>query len=279
MRNIFRFIAKFSTFLLFIILQLCSFYLLFNYNSFQQSAFFSTSNRINGMLFSAQESVTGYFHLRENNVSLQNQNIELELQVATLKSALLRFTDTTGIALLKVKESEVFSLIPARVIQSSVAHSRNYVTLNVGRLDGVLPEMGVANADGIVGVVSQVSDHYSVVLPVLNPEIRFSCKLKKTDASGSLVWDGVDRRYAYLEEIPPYVAVAKGDTIVTSGFSAIFPEGIMVGTVDEYEIGEDANFLKLKVRLATKFDAISNVRVINYKHREEIKKIIEEEAL
>ena len=279
MLNIFRFIAKYSTFLLFIILQACALYLLFNNNSFQQSALFSSSNRINGFLFTAEESVTQYFHLRDNNDALLKQNCELELKIARLQSALLQYTDTSGIALLRMKESEEFSLIRGRVIKNSVSHLLNFVTLNIGKLDGVLPEMGVANAQGIVGVVSKVSDNYSVVIPVLNPQIRFSCKLKKLNASGSLVWDGADRRFAYLEEIPPYVTVSKGDTVVTSGFSAIFPEGIMVGTVEEYDVGDDANFLKLKIRLSTKFDALSNIRVIRYKHREELKKVEEEAAL
>jgi len=279
MLNIFRFIAKYSTFLLFIILQACALYLLFNNNSFQQSALFSSANRINGFVFTAEESVTQYFNMRDNNEALLKQNCELELKIARLQSALLQYTDTSGIALLRMKESEEFSLIRGRVIKNSVSHLLNYVTLNIGKLDGVLPEMGVANAQGIVGVVSKVSDHYSVVIPVLNPQIRFSCKLKKLNASGSLLWDGTDRRFAYLEEIPPYVTVSKGDTVVTSGFSAIFPEGIMVGTVDEYDVGDDANFLKLKIRLSTKFDALSNIRVIRYKHREEVKKVEEEAAL
>jgi len=279
MQNFFRFIEKYSAFLLFILLQSCALYLLFNYNSFHQGALFSTSNWINGSLYSAEESVTGYFHLRENNEALLKQNNELELEIARLKSGLLHYTDTSGIALTRMKAADEFSLIPGRVIQNSVSHLRNYVTLNIGKRDGVVPEMGVANAQGIVGVVSEVSDHFSVVIPVLNPQIRFSCKLKKLNASGSLVWDGEDRRFAYLEEIPPYVSVSKGDTIVTSGFSAIFPEGIMVGTVDEYEIGEDANFLKLKVRLSTRFDALSNVRVIRYKYRQELKKVEEEASL
>ena len=280
MQNFFRFIAKYSTFLLFVILQSCALYMLLNYNSFQQGVLFSSSNRVNGMLYSVEESVTGYFHLKENNASLLEENDKLQLKIAKLESAILQYTDTSGIALLRMKESEEFSLIPGRVIHNSVSHLRNFLTLNIGKKDGVLPEMGVANADGIVGVVSQVSDHYSVVIPVLNPQIvRFSCKLKSLNASGSLVWDGVDRRYAYLEEIPPYVSVSKGDTVVTSGFSAIFPEGIMVGTVEEYEIGEDANFLKLKVRLSTRFDALSNVRVIRYKLREELKAVEEEASL
>jgi rod shape-determining protein MreC len=279
MQNFFRFIAKYSAFLLFILLQSSALYLLFNYNSFHQGALFSTSNWINGSLYSAEESVTGYFHLRENNEALLKQNNELELEIARLKSGLLHYTDTSGIALTRMKEADEFSLIPGRVIQNSVSHLRNYVTLNIGKRDGVVPEMGVANAQGIVGIVSEVSDRFSVVIPVLNPQIRFSCKLKKLNASGSLVWDGEDRRFAYLEEIPPYVSVSRGDTIVTSGFSAIFPEGIMVGTVDEYEIGEDANFLKLKVRLSTRFDALSNVRVIRYKYRQEVKKLEEEASL
>jgi len=279
MQNIIRFLAKYSTFLLFIILQSCALYLLFNYNSFQQSTLFSTSNKINSFLFTAEEHITGYFHLKDNNNALQKQNIELELKIARLESVLLNYTDTSGIALLRKKEADEFSLIPGRVIKNSVSQLRNYVTLNIGKADGVLPKMGVANAQGIVGVVSHVSDHFSVVIPVLNPEIRISCKLKKLNASGSLVWEGMDRRFAYLQEIPPYVTVSKGDTVVTSGYSDIFPEGIMVGTVDEYEVGDDANFLKLKVRLSTRFDAISNVRVIRFKRREELKKIEEEAEL
>jgi len=230
-------------------------------------------------LFTAEEHITGYFHLKDNNNALQKQNIELELKIARLESVLLNYTDTSGIALLRKKEADEFSLIPGRVIKNSVSQLRNYVTLNIGKADGVLPKMGVANAQGIVGVVSHVSDHFSVVIPVLNPEIRISCKLKKLNASGSLVWEGMDRRFAYLQEIPPYVTVSKGDTVVTSGYSDIFPEGIMVGTVDEYEVGDDANFLKLKVRLSTRFDAISNVRVIRFKRREELKKIEEEAEL
>jgi len=279
MRNILRFLAKYSTVLLFVLMQAISLYLLFNYNNFQQSALFSTANRLNGWLYTIEESVYGYFNLRENNEGLLRQNNELELKIANLESSLRTFTDSTKIPLLRMKEGEEFSLIPARVIQNSVTHYRNFITLNVGKVDGVKPEMGVANADGIVGVISLVTNYYSVVIPVLNRDQRFSCKLKNVNATGSLTWDGFDRRFAYLEEIPPYVAVSKGDTVVTSGFSAVFPEGIMVGTVQDYKVSEDANYLRLKIRLSTHFDALSNVRVIRYKHRDELKKLEEEAAL
>lgn len=279
MRNILRFLAKYSTILFFVLMQGVSLYLLFNYNNFQQSALFSTANRLNGWLFTIEESVYGYFNLRVNNEGLLRQNNELELRIAHLESALREYTDSTKIPLLRMKESEEFSLIPARVIQNSVTHYKNYITLNVGEADGIKPEMGVANADGIVGVVSLVTNHYAVVIPVLHRDQRFSCKLKNINASGSLAWDGFDRRFAYLEEIPPYIAVTKGDTVVTSGFSAVFPEGLMVGTVEDYKVSDDANYLRLKIRLATRFDALSNVRVIRYKHRAELKQLEKEAAL
>ena len=173
MRNILRFLAKYSTVLFFVLMQGASLYLLFNYNNFQQSALFSTANRLNGWMYTIQESVYGYFDLRENNESLLRQNIDLELRLAHLESALRTYTDSTKIHLLRMKEAEEFSLIPARVIQNSVTHYRNYITLNVGKLDGVKPEMGVANSDGIVGVISLVTNHYSVGHPSAQPGPTF----------------------------------------------------------------------------------------------------------
>jgi len=254
-----------------VLLESIAFNLLFNFNDFQQSAFFSTANKINGRMYSLQEKVTGYFNLKQNNVDLLKENNELMLQVADLKSALGQLTDTSRIKLFRVRAADQFSLIPAKVIQNSVTHLRNYVTLDVGSEDGVQVGMGVADANGIIGVVSMVSRHYTVVISVLHNKQRFSCKLRKSNTLGTLSWDGVDRRYAYLEEIPPYTSVKKGDTIVTSGLSAIFPEGIMVGTVENYGLSSDANYLELKVKLATRFDAISNVRVIRYNNKAELK--------
>ena len=253
-----------------------SFYLLFNYNNFQQSTFFSTANQLNGYIYTLEESVTGYFHLRQNNEALLKENNLLEQKLSNMESALLVYTDSTKIPLLRTKQADEFTLISARVIQSSVIHLRNYLTLNVGTKDGVEPEMGVSNADGIVGVVSMVSKHYSVVIPVLHKDQRFSCKLKSSDAMGSLTWDGWDRRFAYLEEIPPYVLVSIGDTVVTSGHSAIFPEGVMVGVVEDYSVDKNANYLKLKIHLAARFDALSNVRVIRYTYRKELN-VLEDE--
>lgn len=276
MQNFLRFASKFGTLLVFIMLQGLALFFLFSSNSFQHSVFLSSANKLSGKVYSIKESMSVYFHMKEENDILVNENVSLRNEIARLQSGLSQLADSADIALMRIKEADEFSLIPGRVINNSVTHIRNYITLNIGSSDGVQPEMGVANSEGIIGVISQVSDHYSVVIPILNPEIRFSCKLKNSNTSGSLVWDEVDRRFAMLEEIPPYVVVSKGDTIVTSGFSAIFPEGLMVGTVDNYEIGEDANYLRLKVKLSVHFDALSYVSVVNYKHRKELKVLVEE---
>ncbi len=276
MQNIVRFFSKIGSFLLFALLEGVALYMLFSSNSFQQSVFFSSANKISGAVYVWEESVTGFFKLKGENESLMNENNQLQQEILFLKKQLNQLTDTTNIALLRDKLPNEFDLISAKVIHNSVTHQRNYITLKGGRLDGIEPEMGVANADGIIGVVSHVSDHYSVVIPVLCPPNRFSCKLKNTNTTGSLVWNGEDRRFALMEEVPPYISVSKGDTIVTSGYSSIFPEGIMVGVVEEFDVSDDSNYLTLKVRLAVRFDALSNVRVIRFNQRKEYNQLKKE---
>lgn len=280
MQNLIRFLTKSGTFLLFVLLQGISIYLLVTGNRFQQSVVFSSANQVAGKIYEWRESLTVFFSLKSNNEALMRENNDLLVRIHTLEEALSLYSDDSTIPLIQPNPAESFRLIPARVHHYSTAHLKNFITLNVGSKDGVQPEMGVANADGIVGVVSRVSDHYSVVIPVINPQIvRFSCKLKSSNTNGSLVWDGVDKRFAFLEEVPPYVPVSKGDTVVTSGYSDIFPEGIAVGIVEDYYLGAHAKFLHVKVRLSVKFDALSNVRVIDYIHQKEMKRLIREAEL
>lgn len=269
MQNSIRFFSKIGSFLLFALLEGVALYLLFSSNNFQQSLFFTSANNLSGTVYALEESISGFFYLKSANESLMNENNKLHNEISFLTTKLNQLTDTSGIALTRNKQPNEFELISAKVIHNSVTHQRNFITLKGGRLEGIAPEMGVANADGIVGVVSHVSDHYSVVIPVLCPPNRFSCKLKNGNTTGSLVWNGEDRRFAMMEEVPPYVTVSIGDTVVTSGYSAIFPEGIMVGIVEAYDVSEEANYLTLKVRLAVRFDALSNVRVIRFNQRKE----------
>lgn len=278
MQNFIRFFTKIGSFLLFALLEGVALYLLFSSNNYHQSVFFTSANKLAGALYTLEEAVGGFFFLKEDNEALLRENNALHHQIDWLETELARLTDTTGIAILRSKQSGEFDLIPAKVIHNSVTKLRNTITLKGGKQQGIEPGMGVANADGIVGVVSHVSDNYAVVIPLLCPPNRFSCKLKNSNTTGSLIWDGEDRRFALMEEVPPYVPVSKGDTVVTSGYSSIFPEGLMVGTVEEYDIGEDANYLILKVRLAVRFDALSTVRVIRFTGRNEYNQLIKEAA-
>jgi rod shape-determining protein MreC len=159
--------------------------------------------------------------------------------------------------------SNVFSFIPAQVINNQIARmDNNYITLNKGTLAGVREDMGVLSPNGIVGVVISVSPHFSKVIPILNPKYQPNCKIKRTDYFGTLSWDGKDPRYISLKELPQHAAFNIGDTIVTSGFSTVFPEGVSVGTVEDTFKKKGENYNSLKVKLFTNFSALSEVLIV-----------------
>ena len=154
------------------------------------------------------------------------------------------------------------------MINSSFNKTKNCIVIDKGRKDGILTEMAVCSSEGVVGVVEKVSQHYARVLPLINTNLRVSAKIKKNGYYGSLQWDGDDYRYSYLNDIPFHVNAEIGDTIVTSGFSSIFPEGKLIGFIESVN-KETANFLKIKVKLATDFKRISDVYVIENTKKEE----------
>jgi len=138
--------------------------------------------------------------------------------------------------------------------------------------------MGVINEDGVVGIVQTVSDNFSVVIPILNPKAKISCKLKRSNYFGTLAWNGIDYRFAELIDVPRHVRLLKGDSVLTSGYSSVFPEGIMVGKVESFSKKESDNYYKIKVRLAVNFRTLSYVKVIQYLHQSEQKKLEERES-
>jgi len=164
----------------------------------------------------------------------------------------------------------------ARVVNNSVAQINNYITIDKGRAEGIEPEMGVVDQNGVVGIINVVGEHHSVAISVLNPKLRLSCKVKGSDYFGSLVWDAVSPRYAVLEEMPRHVEFAPGDTIVTSGYSSVFPEGIMVGIISDYKKQRDDNFYTLRVELSSDFSGLGYVRIISNRQKEEQDKLEKE---
>lgn len=270
MRNLLNFFWKYNDWFLFVLLEMTSLFLLFRFNHYQGSAFFTSSNRLAGMVYEAANEVTGYFHLKGINDGLVQKNVELELQMERLRSALRELTaDSTAIERMREEVLEEYEIRRANVINNSLKHADNYITLDKGEKDGIRPEMGVIDGNGIVGIVYQTSAHYSVVIPVLNSKSSISCKVKRSDYFGFLKWDGGSSQYATVKDMPRHSLFSLGDTIVTSGHSAVFPGGIPVGTVEDIADSHDGLSYLIKVKLFTDFGRLNDVRVIARKGREE----------
>lgn len=264
MRNLLNFFIRYGAWFLFVFYAAISCFLLFQRNPFQHHVYLTSANAVVSGVYDVAANVTGYINLRDINADLQRRTADLESEVIALREHnrslsqqllqdSLRTTDSLG----------RFRFILATVVNNSVVNPYNYITVNKGRLDSIQPEMGVMDQNGVVGVVNTVSDHHARIISLLNPNFRLSCKLRGNDAFGSLVWDGKSPYEAILEELPKQVRFHKGDTIITSGYSAVFPEGIPVGTIIGSTRGEDDNFNTLRIKLLTDFSTLSTVKVIS----------------
>ena len=270
MRNLLNFFLKYNYWFLFILLEVISFALLFRFNNYQGSAFFTSSNQVAGMAYEAANNVTGYFHLKSINDDLVQKNVELELQMERLRSALMELTsDSTGLERMKSDALKGYDIYRANVINNSLTHVDNYITLDKGENDGLRSEMGVINGSGVAGIVYHTSANYSVVIPILNSKSSISCKIKRSDYFGFLKWDGGSSEYATVKDMPRHSLFSLGDTIVTSGHSAVFPGGIPIGTVEDMSDSHDGLSYLLKVKLFTDFGRLNDVRVIAQKGQEE----------
>lgn len=272
MRKLLDFLVRKRHWFLFLLLEVLSLVLVYRNNAYQRNIIFSSANVVTGHIASVSGYVTSYLNLRDINKELLERNGELEMALLELQDQLdMMVADTATFAGFAPDSTERFpySFVTAEVVNNSVTHLSNYITINKGRKEGVAPDMGVVSERGVVGIVSTVSDNFAVVIPLLNPKFRLSCKVLGSSYFGSLSWNGRNAQYANLDELPRHVEFQKGDTIVTSGYSAVFPSGIIVGTVAAFEKQHDDNFFSLEVKLATDFQALNNVRVINNYHQAE----------
>ncbi|MFV0591068.1 MAG: rod shape-determining protein MreC [Draconibacterium sp.] len=267
MRSLFRLLVKNYPFLLFVFLEVVSVVFIVNYNSFQRSRFLNTSNAASASVYSSYSAVVQYFGLKKVNKHLMEENAFLRNQLDQFENIPGDSTET------RVSSDSTFHFIAARVINNSVNRQQNYITLNRGRKHGVKPDQGIISSEGIVGIVTSVSESYSMGLSVLNPRWSISAKLKKNGYYGSLIWNGKDYKYADLNEIPFHVDVAVGDTIVTSGYSSVFPEGIMVGKVESFTQPPGENYYIIHVALSTDFKSVTWVEVIDDLKSEELKEL------
>ncbi|MDR2627275.1 MAG: rod shape-determining protein MreC [Dysgonamonadaceae bacterium] len=272
MRNLIDFLIRNVHWWLFVLLMFVSAVLIMRDNAYQRSIYLSSANEVCGGIYSLSSSLTSYVGLQKDNEALLKRMTEMEARIQELEAYIRDRYDTT--AYLPILErsglyASGYTFVPAHVVNNSVTKTDNYITLDKGTEDGVGTDMGVISSAGVVGVVSLVSDHYSVVIPILSSKSFLSCKIQRTNHFGPLVWDGKSPRFACLNNVPRHVDFSVQDTIVSSGFSDILPENIMVGTVAEYEKNESDEFHSLKIALSTDFHSLKEVLVIGKKSKEE----------
>lgn len=263
MRNLISFFRKSGSWFLFVIYLAIGFVWLFTDRRYQQSVYLSSANSISSSVYEVSGSITGYFNLREINDELQIRNASLENELLNLKSELDYYKSLAeNDSLPDDVPINRFSYVTANVTVNSINKPFNYFTINKGSNSGIEKGMGVVNQNGIVGIVNVVGPHASRVISLLNETQHFSVKVKGTQSVGSLQWKVGNPAVAYVEDLPRHLLYHVGDTVVTSGYSTTFPEGIPVGVVLGEVKTKDSNFVSLKLRLLSNFNNLRTVRVI-----------------
>lgn len=264
MRNLLEFLAKYNHWFLFLILEVASLVLLFQYNSYQGSVWFSTANAVNGRILAWDAEIESYFSLTKANEELTQRNLYLEQQVRALSGKITEITQDSGwtkrdqMALLKD-----YRLIPAKVVSSTLNRHDNLITIDKGYEDGVRKDMGVVCGNGVVGIVYLTSDHYSVVIPTLNTASNISCAIHGRGYFGYLRWTGGDTKAAYVDDIPRHAHFRLYENVETSGYSSVFPPGILVGRIQHVYNSADGVSYRLQIVLSTDFGTLRNVCVID----------------
>lgn len=270
MRNLLNFLIRYSTWFVFTFYVLVSFVLLFSSDAYHQSVWLTSANSVAGSLYGATNNVTGYFNLREINRQLQERNASLENEVLNLRTLLQNYEGVAGDSLFHKEADKRFGYTLASVLNNSVRHPRNYITIDAGQRQGVMPGMGVVDQNGIVGIVNVSGPNTARVISLLNRTQHFSVKIKDTSYVGSLAWRGEDPTVAYMEEVPRHAKFHPGDSVVTSGFSTTFPEGLPVGVIMSRVKTDDDNYYVFKIKLASDFKTLSTVRVIKDIYKNEL---------
>ena len=269
MRSLFRFLLRNYFLMMFLTLETISLVLIVSFNNYQRVKFLNSSSDLVGVIYDKFSSLDDYFSLSRTNARLAAENAklrkELERQISLQdKYPPVNKADTV--------DAPAYIFTSAKVISNSVNKTFNYITINKGSRQGIKPDMGVISSDGVVGVITNVSDNYATGLSLLNKRLSIPAKITKNNYFGSLVWDGEHFNTADLKEIPFHIMVNVGDTVVTSGYSNIFPEGIMIGTITKFDVEGGTNFYNIKVQLSTNFKTLKYVYVVrNTKRPEQLK--------
>lgn len=265
MRQIIYFIKKFRYFLLFIVLEILAFIIIIQGYSYHQSKFVNSANSITGGIYNKVNSINEFFHLRTENQLLNEENVRL-------KNLLERKENTDDLDSFTVTDSsqyfQKYEYSVAKIINNNFTGRNNFLTINKGAKHGLTPDLGVINSKGIVGVIKNVSSNYATVLSILNNSSKINARLKNSNHFGTLVWDGKNYNITQIIDIPRQAVVKAGDTIVTGGKSAIFPEGIAVGVVKDFKY-EHNKYQLINILLFNDMSAIGEVQIVRNLYKNE----------
>lgn len=259
MRRLFLFLYKYRAFLTFLLLELFSAWLIVKNNTFQGAKFFNSSNSIAAGILSTSGGVSEYFGLKEVNQELAAENAELRREVSQLKQSVY------DINVAEIRDAQVINKYyfqSAKVIHNTVDNFDNYITIDKGQKDGIEPGMAVISSKGIVGKVKNVSRNFSVITSVLHGSVKVSSTVKRTGDLATTQWDGLNPNEANLKHIPKHVILNVGDTIVTSGFNAVFPPNTPIGYISTFDIKDGKPFYDVKIDLAVDFNQLAFVYLV-----------------
>lgn len=270
MGNLINLFLKYGGFVVFLALEGLCMYLVVNNNQEQEEIYVSSTRVFSGNALQMWDATSSFLSLGSIADSLATENAELYSLMENSKFNQTVLTDTAEVI------EQQFTYLEAKVIKNSTNKTTNYITLNRGRKHGVEKKMGVFGKHGVVGVVRSVSENFCIVMPVINIQFKASATLNKNNYFGSLIWDAASPSNAKLEAIPKHIELEEGDSVVTSGYSSIFPEGIMIGTIDEFELESGSNFYNINVKLSTSFYDLKYVYIIKNLFAKELEELEEE---
>ena len=248
MNNFLKLIVRYHFHILFILLEIVAFVLIIKHNSYQYSVYYSAISDIDGVVKEQTYKMSKFFHAAKLNQELIAENVELRNRLS-------------GVMTDSVLERSNYKYDHATIINASWNKTKNYLLIDKGRIDSIFQDNGICSGDNVIGVVAKSSNHYSIVIPLINTNLKISGMVKGSKYYGSLQWDGVDYRYSYLYDIPNHVDVSIGDSVITTGFSSVFPEGKLLGVVDTV-IEQESSFNKLRIKLAADFKRVGQVNII-----------------
>jgi len=270
MRNLLLLFSKYGTLILFIILEVISLFLIINYNNKQKEIFLYSSNLLSGEILQRYNASMDYFSLRTLNDSILIENSHY-LELLHNKSGNIELPDENADSIF-----QKYKFIPARISSKTIHKRNNRMTLDKGTANGIEEGMGVISEKGIVGIVKSANRKFSSVIPVINTQLQISAKIKNKDYFGDLSWEPYDERYLILNHVPKHAPVENGDTIITSGYSTIFPPGIEIGRIEKISLPAGSNYFKIDIRLVNELANMGHVYVIENKLKDLETEILEE---